>query len=90
MPSSSLVPRDQLLMQRPKLLAWLSGGASAISRSERSSLARWAVEIEELPIEDRRHLVDAVAEQKGAVEHRDLGLLLGHIAAIYIDDAGHA
>ena len=46
-------------------------------------------EIDEPPVEHRRHLIDGVAEQKGAVEHRDLGLVLGHVAAVHIDDAGH-
>ena len=46
-------------------------------------------EIDEPPIEHSRHLIDAVAEEKGAVEDRDLRFCLGQIRAVHIDDAGH-
>src|SRR5512141_1439374 len=48
------------------------------------------LEIDEASGEHRRHLIDAVAEEKGAVEDRDLRLCLGHIRAVHRDDAGHA
>ena len=47
------------------------------------------LEIDEPPAQNRRNLVDPIAEKKGAVEDRDLGLFLRHIGAVHIDGAGH-
>ena len=46
-------------------------------------------EIDQKAVENGGHLVDGVAEQKGAVVHRDLCLGVGQVAAVYIDDTGH-
>jgi hypothetical protein len=42
------------------------------------------VEAEQLPAVDRNDLVDAVAEDEAAVEHRDLGLGEPHVFAVEV------
>ena len=48
-----------------------------------------AVELAELAVEDRGHLVDRVGHQEAAVEDRDLGVLFGDILTVDVDDPAH-
>jgi len=47
------------------------------------------VEVDELAAEDAGDLIDAVGEQKTAVEDRDAGLGFGQICAVDVYDAGN-
>ncbi|MGY3440426.1 hypothetical protein ACVW17_000427 [Bradyrhizobium sp. USDA 4473] len=46
--------------------------------------------VDQLALEHRRHLIDAVGEQETAVEHRDLGLGMRHVRAVDVSDLFHA
>src|SRR6185437_6451869 len=82
------VPLDEFRMQRAQIVMAERGRQrDLLQRAVEAGEMR--LEIDQPPVEHGRHLIDAVAEEKGAVEDRDLRLCPGHIRAVHIDDAGH-
>jgi hypothetical protein len=87
-PLVQAVTPDELQMQRKQgLVAQRRGKGDFIERAIETG--KVGLEIDEPPAENRRDLLDPVAEEKGAVEDRDLGLFLRHIRAVHIDGARH-
>ena len=75
MPSLELVARQQLAVDRLQL--GVVDRRRHVELTERAMQPREvAREVDQLAVEHRRHLVDAVGEQEAAVEHADLRLLL--------------
>ena len=64
----------------------VSGKASEISPTERSQPRQMRGIVDQLAVQHRRDLVNAVGEQKAAVQHRDLGVCHWHERTVDVSD----